>query len=145
MTDEERAHVVVTARLLRAAAMLSGLAVGVTIVATFQVAIAAIVLGVVAIYYCFRVSFDAKLFDDIAAGRLTTAQLDLALGGGQAILPVRAHASSEDEGTGRIACPPPAATRDWIDRSRGAKRLVVKAAIAVIAQLAALVLSSVYG
>ena len=119
MTDEERAHVLVTARLLRAAASLSGLAVGLTIVAAFQAAIAAIVIGVVAIYYCFRVSFDAKLFDDIAAGRLTTAQLDHALG-----------AKRE---------------RDWIDRSRGAKRLVIQAAIAVIAQLIALVLSSVYG
>lgn len=119
MTDEERAHVLVTARLLRAAASLSGLAVGVTIVAAFQVAIAAIVLGVVAIYFCFRVSFDAKLFDDVAAGRLTTAQLDLVLG-------LKGN-------------------RDWIDRSRGAKRLIVQAAIAVIAQLAALVLSSVYG
>ena len=99
--------------------MLSGLAVGVTIVAAFQIAIPAIVLGVIAIYYCFRVSLDAKLFEDIAAGRLTTPQLDLALGVKQ--------------------------TRDWLDRSRGAKRLIVKAAIAVIAQLAALVLSSVYG
>lgn len=122
MTDEERAHVLVTARLLRAAAMLSGLAVGVTIVAAFQIAIAAIVLGAVAIYYCFRVSFDARLFDDIAAGRLTTAQLDAALG--------RAEAHP---------------TRDWLDRSRGAKRLILKSAIAVIAQLTALVLSSVYG
>ena len=121
MTDEERAHVVVTARLLRAAASLSGLAVGLTLVAAFQVAIAAIVLGVVAIYFCIRVSFDAKLFDDIAAGRLTTQHLDLALG--------RAEARP---------------TRDWIDRSRGAKGLVVKAAITVVAQLAALVLSSVY-
>jgi hypothetical protein len=119
MTDEERAHVIVTARLLRAAASLSGLAVGLTIVAAFQVAIAAIVLGVAAIYVCFRVSLDASLFDDIAAGRLNTAQLDLAL---------------------RLK-----GNRDWLDRSRGAKRLIVKAAITLIAQLAALVLSSVYG
>jgi hypothetical protein len=118
MTDEERAHVAVTARLLHAAASLSGLAVGVTVVAAFQVAIAAIVLGIVAIYFCIRVSFDAKLFADIAAGRLTTAQLDLALGVKQ--------------------------ERDWIDRSRGAKRLILKSAIAAVAQLTALVLSSVY-
>jgi hypothetical protein len=129
MTEEERAYVVVTARLLRAAASLSGLAVGLTVVAAFQVAVAAIVIGVVAIYYCFRVSFDAKLFDDIAAGRLTTAQLDLGLG-------VGGRASARDRGQ---------RGRDWVDRSRGAKQLVVKAALAVVAQLVAIVLSSVYG
>ena len=116
MTGEERAHVIVTARLLRAAASLPWLAAGLTIVAALQSAIAAIVLGVAALYYAIRVSFDAKLFEDIAAERLTTSQLDTALG-----------AKRE---------------RDWLDRSRGAKRLMLKAAIAVIAQLAALVLSS---
>jgi hypothetical protein len=144
MTDEERAHVLVTARLLRAAAMLSGLAVGVTIVAAFQIAIAAIVLGVIAIYFCFRVSLDAKLFDDIAAGRLTTAQLDAALGRAEAHPPSRTRLARGLPNVGRAsACP--RAPRDWLDRSRGAKRLILKSAIAVIAQLAALVLSSVYG
>ena len=116
MTAEERAHVLVTARLLRAAASIPWLAAGLTVVAALQTAIAAIVLGVIALYYAIRVSFDAKLFDDIAAERLTTSQLDTAL-----------EAKRE---------------RDWIDRSRGAKRLLLKAAIALIAQLAALVLSS---
>ena len=142
MTDEERAHVVVTARLLRAAASLSGLAVGLTLVAAFQVVIAAIVLGVIAIYYCFRVSFDARLFEDIATGRLTTAQLDHALGRAEARPTSSTRRAMRMLNVGRASARPNE-PRDWIDRSRGAKRLVVKAAIAVIAQLTALVLSSV--
>ncbi|HYC89532.1 MAG TPA: hypothetical protein VEO54_10010 [Thermoanaerobaculia bacterium] len=144
MTDEERAHVIVTARLLRAAASLSGLAVGLTIVAAFQVAIAAIVLGVAAIYFCFRVSLDAKLFDDVAAGRIATDALDRALGRAEARPTSSAPRAMRMLNAGRASAGPDA-PRDWIDRSRGAKRLIVQAAIAVIAQLAALVLSSVYG
>ncbi|HVG23591.1 MAG TPA: hypothetical protein VND45_05510 [Thermoanaerobaculia bacterium] len=116
MTDDERAHVIVTARLLHAVAALPWLAAGLTVAAAFKSAYTAILLGLVAIYYGVRVALDARLFDDVAAERLTTAQLDTALG-------ARVH-------------------RDWIDRSRGAKRLVIKAAIAAVAQLAALVLSS---
>jgi hypothetical protein len=116
MTADERAHVIVTARLLRAVASLPWLAAGLIVAAVFRDVPAAAILGLVALFYGIRVSFDAKLFDDIAAERLTTTQLDAALGKTR--------------------------QRDWIDRSRGAKRLIVKAAIAIVAQLAILVLSS---
>ena len=127
MTPEERAHVVVTARLLRAAASVQWLAVGLTVVACVVVivapvggrttipAIASIVLGLVAIFHGFRVSFDAKLFEDIIEQRLTTTELDTAL----------------------AALSKPKGDRDWIERCRGARRLVVRLAIAVLLQVIA--------
>ncbi|HXH39256.1 MAG TPA: hypothetical protein VNN08_11560 [Thermoanaerobaculia bacterium] len=125
MTADERAQIVVTARLLRATASIQWLPVGITIIAAaaaargqgVSAAIAAIVLGLVAIYFGVRVSFDARLFDDIATGRLTTLQLDTALG-------------TLRKGKGG---------RGWADRCRGARRLVAFCAIATMAQIIAVV------
>jgi len=126
MTSEERAQIVVTARLMRAAASIQWLAIGLTLLAAAAVihgrgvsaAIAAILLGLVAIFYGVRVSFDAKLFEDIATERLTTPELDTALGG------FRKWKSG----------------RSWGDRCRGARRLVVFCAIAALTQLIAVAL-----
>lgn len=127
MTPEERARIMVTARLLRAAASIQWLAAGITIVAVaaathgrgMSAAIAAILLGVVAIFYGVRVSFDARLFEDIAAERLTTSQLDSALG-------------ALRKGKG--------GDRSWADRCRGATRLIVLCAMATMGQIVAVVL-----
>ena len=123
MTPEERAQVVVTARFLRAAASLQWLAVGLVIVVAARgrmniPAVASIAFGLIAIFYGFRVSFDAKLFDDVAQKRLTTAELDAALG-----------ALRKSKGN-----------RDWLERCRGARGLVLRLAIAVVMQLIAVVL-----
>lgn len=110
MTDDERAEVLVTARLLRAASMLQWLAIALTIASGSSILV--ILLGVVAIYYGVRVTFDAKLFEDIAADRLTTAQLDSVL-----------RLKKKD--------------RPWPDRCRGARGLAIKLAIATLVQLIA--------
>ena len=81
-------------------------------------AVAAITLGVLAIYFGVRVSFDARLFEDIATERLTTPQLDVALG----------------------ALRKGDADRSWADRCRGARRLIVLSAIATMAQIVAVIL-----
>ena len=125
MTDDDRAQVMVTARLLRATATLQWLAAGLTLLAVTTLVydrgdiapLAAILLGLVALYYAFRVSFDARLFDDIAAERLTTAQLDAAL---------RAFGRTAEE-------------RSWADRCRGARGLVARLALFTLAQLLAVV------
>ena len=126
MTAEERALVMVTARLLRAAAYLRWLAAGLTIVAAAATVhgyrpvrgTAALVLGLVALFYGIRVSFDAKLLEDIAADRLKTAQLDHAL-------------STIRKGT---------VDRTWDDRCRGARRLVALCGAATLAQVLAIAL-----
>lgn len=121
MTTEERAHVLVTGRLLRAAAHLRWLVYGLTLIAAWRfsfAAAAAIILGVLALVYGFRVAFDAALFDDIAAERLTTAELDAALG---ALTKVKEN-------------------RGWLDRCRGARRLAARLAALAAAQLVAVVL-----
>jgi uncharacterized membrane protein YuzA (DUF378 family) len=125
VTEGERAQVLVTARLLRAAGALQWLAVGLTLLATAALihgrgapaAIAALALGIVAVYYAFRVSFDARLLEDIAEARLTTSQLDEALGGLQ-----------KKEGG-----------RPWEDRCRGSRRLVMHLAIVTFVQVVAVV------
>ena len=126
MTEGERAQVLVTARFLRAAAAMQWLAVGLTLLAAAALiygrgvpaAIAALALGIVAIYYAFRVSFDARLLEDIADQRLTTSQLDEALGGLQA-----------KEGG-----------RAWNERCRGSRRLVSGLAVVTFVQVVAVVL-----
>jgi hypothetical protein len=127
MTAEERAEIVVTARLLRAASQLHWLAAGLTVVSAAALvmgagnsaaAVAAIVCGIVANLYAFRIAFDAYLFEDIAANTLSTDGLDHALAAlGKALTP----------------------GRPWPIRCRGARRLIVRAAIATAAQLIAII------
>jgi len=126
MTREEQVHVAVTARILSAARGIQWLAIGLTVVAGAAIveghslipAAAAMVLGLVAVYYGIRVSLDARLFEDAAADRFTASEIDLALGTGT----------------------PTGGERDWIDRCRGARRLIVRLTVAALAQMAALVL-----
>ena len=105
MTPEDRARVLVTARFLRAIGILRWLAIPLTIVAAFfassAIRVAVVVAGVLAIYYAIRVSFDALLLDDIAAERLTTEEVDRALG----------RYAKED--------------RPWPERCRGARPLAM--------------------
>lgn len=112
-----------TARLLRATAFLPWLGAALTVISgaalVFDVAnrialTAAIVLGVTAMVYGFRVALDARLFEDILAGKLSTADLDALLG---------------------------RADRPWSDRCRGARRLVIRGAIAVTLQLLCIVIA----
>jgi len=123
VTAEERARILVTARFLRASASIQWLAIAFMIVAATTMifaagrlafATAAIVFGLVSIFYGVRVAFDARLLEDVAAGALTTADLD------------RVFAKN--------------AGRPWTDRCRGAIRLVVFCAIATTAEVAAVVL-----
>ena len=115
------ADVKLTARMLRAASFLPFLSAGLTILAAAALlfgcsraaSIAAIVLGVIACVYGFRIALDAWLFEDILAGALTTSELDEAVG---------------------------RADRPWPDRCRGARRLIIKGAVATLLQLAALAL-----
>lgn len=122
MTEAERAEVLVTARLLASASRLSWLVVAVTAIAAAALALArfraqtivAVVAGVAGIYYAIRISFDARLLEDIIAMRLTTEAMDAALG----------RAGSE---------------RSWADRCAGARRLVVRCGAATLIQIAALI------
>lgn len=127
MTEAERAEVLVTARLLRAASAMQWLAVILTSYAVITRHYAPIALGAIALYFAFRVTFDAKLFEDITNERLTTAELDAAL----SPLP----ASGE---RARVRGHSP---RPWPDRCRGARRLVAFLALATLAQLVTLALS----
>jgi hypothetical protein len=126
VTEGERAQVLVTARLLRAAAAMQWLAVGLTLLAAAAVihgrgipaAVTALAVGIVGLYYAFRVSLDARLLEDIAEQRLTTSELDQALGGLQ-----------KNEGG-----------RPWDERCRGSRRLVASLAIVTLVQIVAVVL-----
>jgi hypothetical protein len=131
MTPAERAQILVTARLLEAAKKIDALSTGLTLLAAaamlfrtastvFQIAgIVVIALGVVAKLYSVRIAFDARLLSDIALDKLTTADLDAAF--------------------------PTKAGRDWSDRLRGAKRLVVLYAVTTIAQCIAVIVMGVLG
>lgn len=110
MTGGERAEILVTARLLEAAAKIGWLSIGVTIVAVFQREWIAGVLGFLATYYAVRIAFDARLFADIASGALTAEDLDAAF--------------------------PAKAGRTWMQRCRGAKRLIVIGAAVTLVQCA---------
>ena len=110
MTADERAAVLVTARLLRAAQRIDWLTTPLTVLAVALlvmhrgprwVAIGAIVIGIVAKVYAVRVAFDARLFEDVGEERLTTSGLDSALS------PLRNTTP-----------------RPWADRCRGARRLI---------------------
>ena len=116
MTNDDRARILVTARLLHATALLRWLAAALLVLSIApRPSMIAIALGLVAIYYGIRVAFDAALFDDIAAERLTTEELDAALA--------------------RVRPP----DRSWSDPCRGARRLAILSAIFTVAQLAAVV------
>jgi hypothetical protein len=120
MTDTERAQVLVTARLLEAARSIDWLSTGLTLLAPVLLAltpyaVVSLVLGAVSKLYAVRVAFDAKLLHDIATDRLSTADLDAALGR-----------------TGQ--------ERGWPDRCRGARWLMFVQAAVTIAQLAAVAL-----
>ena len=122
MTETERAEILVTARLLASASRLSWLAVALTAIAAAALALAsfraptvvAVVAGVAGIYSGIRISFDARLLEDIIAMRLSTEAMDAAIG----------RAGSE---------------RPWADRCAGARRLVVQCGAATLIQIAALV------
>lgn len=118
MTPEERAEVLVTARLLRAAGAVQWLAIGLTIVAAVLLNVIATALGAVALFYAFRVAFDARLFEDVATERLTTSELDSAL-------------ATLRKGKG---------TRPWSDRCAGARRLVLLLAVTTAGELIVVVL-----
>jgi hypothetical protein len=115
------AEVKLTARMLRAAAFLPWLSAALTILAAASLlfrcggvaAMIAILLGVAACFYGFRIALDASLFDDILSGTLTTSELDLFVG-------------RED--------------RPWSDRCRGARMLIVKGATLTLLQLVVLAL-----
>jgi len=128
MTSQERAEILVTARLLRAVEKIYWLVAGLTIVSVLAIvwgsidrmrAILAIILGLVAILYCIRIAFDARLFEDVGMDKLTTSELDGALG---------AVANTDKSG------------RSWTDRCRGARRLVIFCAVATIGQVAVILL-----
>lgn len=116
MTAEERAEVLVTARLLRAAGAVQWLAIGLTVAAVMLRSVTAAALGAVALFYAFRVAFDARLFEDVATERLTTTELDSGL------------ASLRNGKT----------DRPWSDRCAGARRLVLLLAVTTAGQLVVL-------
>lgn len=133
MTVEERAQILLTARLLRAAARIEWLTTGLILLAcgalTFGapnrvVAIVVIALGLIAKLFGFRVSFDAALFEDAAAGNITASDLDTALGA-------------------LALAPPEKAGRSWRDRCLGAKRLVYFFAGAACVQTVAAILMGI--
>jgi hypothetical protein len=135
MTTEERAQILVTARLLRATTSIEWLTTGLTLLAagamTFGApnrvaAVAAIALGLIAKLFGVRISFDASLFEDAAAGSLTASDLDAALGA-------------------LALAPPGKAGRSWRDRCLGAKRLVLILAGVACAQTVAVTLLGIGG
>jgi hypothetical protein len=121
MTPAERAQVLVTARLLEAARSIDLLSMGLTLIAAAAMLFrgptlagaAAIALGVVAKFYGVRITFDGRLFGDIAGERLSADDVDAAF--------------------------PTKAGRSWTDRCRGAKRLVIMCAAATSMQCLAIV------
>lgn len=127
MTAEERAQLLITARLLEAVGRLDLLSAGLTLLSAAALlfgasnvlfaGVAAIVLGIVVKLYGIRIAFDATLLRDIALEKLTTADLDAAF--------------------------PNKAGRDWSVRLRGCRRLVTIYVVATIAQCMAVIAMSV--
>ena len=126
MNADERAEVLVTARLLRAASAMQWVAVVLTSYAVITHRYVAIAIAVIALYFAFRVSFDAKLFEDITLNRITTPELDASL----SPLPARGERVRV---RGSRTTPP----RPWPDRCRGARRLIVFLALATLALILA--------
>lgn len=127
MTAEERAQILITARLLEAVSRLDLLSAGLTLLAAaallfgasnvFLAGGAAIVLGIVVKLYGIRIAFDAVLLRDIALEKLTSADLDAAF--------------------------PNKAGRDWSQRLRGCRHLVTIYVVATIAQCMAVIAMSI--
>ena len=127
MTAEERAQILITARLLEAVGRLDLLSAGLTLLAAAAMLFgapnmlfaggAAIVLGVVVKLYGIRIAFDAVLLRDIALDKITGADLDAAF--------------------------PKKAGREWSQRLRGCRRLVTVYVVATIAQCLAVIAMSV--
>lgn len=101
----------VTARLLRAARSIDWLSFALLLIAVWRRDPAAGALGLLTRYYAFRVAFDARVFDDLAEGRMTIEEFD-------------------DAGL----VPPNKRGRPIADRCRGAMRLVVILGILTAAQ-----------
>lgn len=123
MNEEERAQIVVTARLLRAAQTVDWLSTGLTLLAAFDSFREALILGLIAKFLAFRIALDARLLDDIAEGRVTTTAYDAAA-------------------TSLGMIPPRKAARPWSVRCRGAMKLVWMFAAVVVGQVIALVVRS---
>ena len=126
MTAEERAQLLITARMLEAVGRFDLLSAGLTLLAAAAMlfgasniiaGVAAIILGVVVKLYGIRIAFDAVLLRDIALDKLTSADLDAAF--------------------------PNKAGRDWSQRLRGCRRLVTVYVAATIAQCMAIIAMSV--
>lgn len=135
MNETERAEVVVTARLLRAAGRVDWLGTGVTLLAGVGLLLSkgngaamvvALLLGVAAKVYFVRIVFDARLFEDVAEGRVSTPDLDRAL-----------SSVGGAEGT--------PGERPWSDRCRGARRLIVVGAVITIVQCLVLLVGALAG
>jgi len=121
MSEEERAQVLVTARLLASAEKAQWLSIALTVAAAVTRHPESAVLGLIAQYFSLRVALDARLFDDIASERLTTNAFDSA-------------AAKFQWRTGA----PPVLT----DRCRGAHRLVLIFGAMLLAQTITLFMRS---
>lgn len=131
MTAAERAEMLITARLLQAAERIDWLSTALTSVGamavvfappTRMIAAVTIVLGLLEKLYAVRVSFDARLFEDLAGEAISATDVDSAL-------------------TGLALAPRNKSGRTWTDRCRGAKRLVfASAALTVVQALAIIVI-----
>jgi len=126
MTSEERAQILVTARLLEAAGRIDILSTGLSFVVAAALlfgvlngffaflGFGAIALGITAKYYAVHIAFDARLLADVAHDKLTAADLDAAF--------------------------PENAGRPWSHRLSGARQLVTMFAATTTAQSVAIVL-----
>jgi hypothetical protein len=124
MSDEERAQVLVTARLLASAEKAQWLSVALTVAAAVTRHPESAVLGLIAQYFSLRIALDARLFDDIASDRLTTSTFDSA-------------AAAFQWRTGASPVP-------LTNRCRGAHRLIVIFALLLIAQTITLCVRSFF-
>jgi len=129
----ENGEVLVTARLLRAAGRIDWLGTGITLLAATGLLLAkasvplmtiTVLLGIAAKVYFVRIVFDARLFEDAAAKRIATEELDGAL----------AKVGGAKGSAGE---------RPWSDRCRGARRLVVVGASLTIVQCVAFLVGMV--
>lgn len=129
MNDADHPELLATARLLRAVERIDWLATGMTLLAMAALLFGtpnrvlgavAVALGLIAKLYRVRISFDARLLEDVACARLTTAELDAALTAMQFTSPAKT-------------------ARPWPVRCRGARRLAIVYAIVTTMQAAAVV------
>lgn len=124
MTDDERLQALITARLLGTGRIVDWLGTGLTLVAAGAIllgsvaiwpAIGVIVLGLLGKYLSVRVCFDAQLFHDIAAERLSTEAFDSAM----------RHLGLMAQGK---------AARAWNDRCKSARALLTRQIGVVVLQ-----------